>query len=265
VMVPHGESGQPSRAIVNPMDLTGRTILVTGGSSGIGRGTAILLSQLGARLLIVGRSHDKLAETLSELAGDDHIAESFDLGHVEEIPDWLENLAGQSGALDGIVHCAGISVLKPLRILTVKTIREVLSINLEAALMLARGFRRRNVCRNGGALVLVSSVAAVRGRPGLSAYAASKGGLLAVTRSLAAELAPDHIRINCVVPGFVETPMYRAFGAGVPEDQLAATVNQHLLGVGRPVDVANAIAFLLGDASRWITGESVVVDGGFLA
>jgi len=259
------EDIQKSRAIVNPMDLTGSTFLVTGGSSGIGQATAIRLSELGARVVVVGRSRTRLDQTVASLIGDGHLAEAYDLANVDDIPEWLQKLATGFGKLDGFVHAAGIAPSRPLRIVTVKALREILNINLEAAFMLARGFRRKEVCRDGGSLVFISSVAALRGQPGLSAYAATKGGLLSVTRNFATELASDKIRVNCIIPGFVETPMYQGYRELVDEDKIAQTQAAYPLGIGKPVDVANLIAFLLSDASRWITGTALTIDGGYLA
>ena len=128
------DSRHASRAIVNPMDLTGRMVLVTGGSSGIGRGAAVRVSELGGRAVVVGRDRSRLDETLGALAGEGHTAEEFDLTQVEEIPDWLQKVAARTGPLDGIVHSAGIAAMKPLRMLTAKAVRETMAINVDSLL-----------------------------------------------------------------------------------------------------------------------------------
>jgi len=262
---PGSDTGLASRAIVNPMDLTGRRILVTGGSSGIGQGTAIRLSELGAEVIVTGRDPQRLEETRRKLAGNGHSTQEFDLTRVEEIPAWMEKIAAHAGPLDGVVHSAGVSINIPLRVLSVKALRETTTINLDAAIMLVRGFRRKSVCREGGSVVFISSVAAFHGLAGLAAYSASKGGLLSVTKTLAIELAAERMRVNCVVPGLVETPMYHAYRGLAGEEKVGREEALHPLGLGQPLDVANLIAFLLSDAARWITGESIAVDGGYLA
>jgi NAD(P)-dependent dehydrogenase (short-subunit alcohol dehydrogenase family) len=223
------------------------------------------LSELGAHVVVVGRDPQRIEETLGKLAGDGHSAQEFDLTRVEEIPGWMEKLAAQTGPLDGVVHSAGVSTTIPLRALSVKIIRETAAINLEAAIMLARGFRRKSVCKHGGSIVFVSSVAAFHGVAGQAAYSATKGALVSVARTLAVELAGEHMRVNCVVPGLVETPMYQAYRSVAGGDKPGKDEAMHLLGIGQPVDVANLIGFLLSDAARWITGESIVVDGGYLS
>jgi NAD(P)-dependent dehydrogenase (short-subunit alcohol dehydrogenase family) len=251
--------------MMNPMDLTGKTILVTGASSGIGRETARLISQLGARVVLVGRNEDRLAETLRFLDGDGHSVQAFDLSSTDEIPSWLKTLSLSSGPLHGLVHSAGIIKLCPLRVLSSQTVEGVMRINVGAAVGLAKGFCQKGACAPGGSIVFLSSVFGLTGQAGLSAYAASKGAIVALTRALAVELAGARIRVNCVAPGLVTTEMgQRQLGLLTPE-QSAALETMHLLGFGSPHDVSCAIAFLLAETARWITGTVLVVDGGYTA
>ena len=249
----------------NPMDLTGRSILVTGASSGIGRATAVVLSRLGARVLLVGRSENALQETRTQMEDGSHVVCPFDLNNVNEIPDWLKKLAREHGSISGLAHSAGVHVMRPIRFQSPEQLDEVMRINFTAALQLAKGFRQRGVCTVPSSLVFVSSVMGLVGQAGVSAYVASKGALVATARSLALELAPEKIRVNCVAPGQVDTPMTAAQETTLTPEQQAAIVAMHPLGVGRPEDVGNAIAFLISDASRWITGTTLVVDGGYTA
>jgi NAD(P)-dependent dehydrogenase (short-subunit alcohol dehydrogenase family) len=247
------------------MDLTGQTVLVTGASSGIGRETARLISRLGARTVLVGRDEERLAETMRSLDGDGHKAAPFDLSLTDDIPSWLKTISASSGPLHGLVHSAGIHKLRPLRILSSQTLEDVMRINVGAAIGLAKGFSQKGVCAPGGSIVFLSSVAGLRGQAGTAAYAASKGAIVSLTRVLAVELAAAHIRVNCVAPGVVTTEMGLGLLGMLTTEQGAALEAMHLLGLGTPRDVSYAIAFLLAETARWITGTVLIVDGGYTA
>jgi len=249
----------------NPFSLDGKRILVTGASSGIGRSTAIECSRLGAKVVLVACRGGELRQTLSMLDGDGHAIEPFDLSGSEDIVDWLTHLAARTGLLDGLFHSAGISSCMPVRFTTPDLYRKIMVVNLDAAYWLAKGFRQKAVRTPKASLVFVSSVSGVVGNAGLTAYAASKGGLLALTKSLALEFVKEHIRVNVVAPALVTTNMAEEISAGISEEQFAANAVKQPLGIGQPEDVAWAVIYLLSDAFRWITGSTLAVDGGYTA
>jgi NAD(P)-dependent dehydrogenase (short-subunit alcohol dehydrogenase family) len=249
----------------NPLELTGRRVLVTGASAGIGRETAILLGALNARLVLAGRNEQRLRQTLACLDGEGHSMEVVDLAAVEQIPEWMRRIAAAGGPLNGLVHAAGKQIVAPIRALSPQSLDSLMKTNLYSAVMLARGFCQKDCGAPGGSIVFVSSVMAMVGQPARAAYGASKAALVGLTKSLALELARDRIRVNCVAPAFVQTGMLDRVREMLSAEQFAALEQAHPLGFGTPRDVAHAIAFLLADTGRWITGSTLVVDGGYSA
>lgn len=248
------------------MSLEGRTVMITGASSGIGRGCAVVASELGARVVLVARSEARLRETQSQLTGSGHVVAAYDLNQVDGIADWMKKGSSTWGELGGLVHAAGIQVTTPLRGLSVEQHASVMRVNLDAALFLTKGFRQRGVCAAaGGSVVFISSVTAFASKPAIPSYTASKGALVSMARSLALELSRENIRVNCVAPALVPSTIAEEMQRSMTAEQFEEVKRSHPLGVGTPRDVGNAAAFLLAESGRWITGTTLVVDGGFLA
>ncbi len=247
------------------MDLTGRSVLVTGASSGLGKGIAELLAKLGAKVILVARDTVRLEAVRSSLAGSGHGKEIFDLTQTDEIAGWMKEVVQRHGTLHGLVHSAGVLTTKPLRMQVAADWESAMRINVAAGAALAKGFRQKGVYGGAGSIVYLSSVMGLTGQPGQILYSATKGALVAMTRSMALELARESIRVNCVAPAVVATGMSEGLQKNLSPEQFAQIVAQHPLGLGRAEDVANAVAFLLADSARWITGTTLTVDGGYTA
>ena len=240
----------------DPVSLAGKRILVTGASSGIGRQTAIACAEMGAQMVITGRNAERLSHTLQVLAGAGHQSVTADLTVEEE----RAALAKNAGALHGVVHAAGISKLVPLRMLKQAHLDEMFHHNTYAPLLLTKELLAKRSLQAGGSIVFISAVASHIGPLASSAYSASKGALLGAMRSLGLEVAKQGIRANCIAPGYVRTPMLDGLASGGVDTEEYA--NLAPLGMGEPQDVALAAVFYLSDASRWMTRNYFVIDGG---
>ncbi|MEI7687440.1 MAG: SDR family oxidoreductase, partial [Planctomycetota bacterium] len=239
---------------------------VTGASSGLGRATAILLSRLGARVFLIGRNEARLQEAIGLLKGSGHEYLSFDLNEADKIADLVTDLAKRFSPFSGVVHSAGIVQIKPLRVCRTQDFESLFRTNVVAGAQLLRGLTKRGAVATGGcSFVFISSALGIVGAPGMHAYCTSKAAILGLVRSAALELVKDRIRVNAVLPGYCETIMTSIEQQIRTPEQLHRTLDAHPMGIGQPDDVANAVAFLVADTARWITGTHIVVDGGFSA
>jgi NAD(P)-dependent dehydrogenase (short-subunit alcohol dehydrogenase family) len=229
-------------------------VLVTGGSSGIGRATAIMLGQAGHEVVVAGRCPERTQDAAREAGGQ---AVTCDLADF----DAAERMVADLGPLDGLVHCAGISKVLPLRMVTAELCDRIMRTNWASAVAVCKGFRRaKSLTVTDRSIVLVSSQAAT-GLPGSGIYGSSKAAVATLARSLAGELARERIRVNCVTPGWVRTPLTDSAASILNPKQLGSISAGSALGVGEPGDVAAAILYLL--TSRWTTGTNLVIDGGW--
>jgi NAD(P)-dependent dehydrogenase (short-subunit alcohol dehydrogenase family) len=248
------------------ISLAGKSILITGASSGIGRACAVRCAELGARVALVARREDKLHETADAMTGDGHQLFPSDITQLDQLETLSQKMVDAMGPVSGFVHAAGISTRLPLKSLRPEHWQESFTINATSAFELTRHLQRRGRFPEGGAShVYIGSVMASLGQPAKAAYCASKAALLNGARALALELAPRKIRVNVVSPGAVRTDMYESLRDTLPADAHEQVVKSHPLGIGEPGDVASAVAFLISDHARWITGANLMVDGGYSA
>lgn len=242
---------------MNPFELNGKHLLITGASSGIGKSTAVLCSQLGGHIIAVGRNLQHLEETMSLLSGEGHQMLQCDLSDETQ----LQTMVSSIGKLDGVVFCAGTIQTCITRNLTKEVCQEMFDVNFYSAVGLNTQLLSHKKINKNASLVFVSSLSALNcAEYGNAAYGASKGALAAYARVLALELSTRGCRVNIVSPGMVRTPLLQKFD--VSDEQFAEDEKKYPLGYGQPEDVANAIVYMLSDASKWMTGTNLILDGG---
>lgn len=243
----------------NPYSLRGKTVLVTGASSGIGQTTAVECSKMGATVIITGRNVDKLNDTLSKMEGAGHSLIIADLSSEEDI----DRLVDELPKIDGLVNNAGFNIMSPIPFLTSEKANSMIGVNLTAPILVIQKIVKKKKLSKNSSVVFTSSISGIGcTAPGNSIYSATKGGLNAFMKNAALELSAKGIRCNSVCPGMVETPLKEG-KSSVTEEQWE--INRQLYPLkrfGKPEDIAYAIIYLLSDASSWMTGSEIIIDGG---
>ncbi len=242
----------------NPFALEGKTLLITGASSGIGRATAIECSKLGAKVVITGRDKKRLNDTFNALEGEGHMAVGVDLTS----EDGMRTLVSESPKLNGLVNCAGINKNLPYTFATPENLAEVMNVNFFAPAELTRALLKGKKIEKEASIVFISSVSGTYcSAPASSMYSASKGAVNGLVKGIALDLSSKKIRVNCVCPGVVETNIFDSGTISV--EQLEENKKQYpLRRFGMPEEVAYAVIYLLSDASKWVTGSNLLIDGG---
>ena len=247
---------------MKPFGLSGKRILISGASSGIGRACAICASRLGAQIVATGRRIGALQETLALCDGNVHQVIAGDIAESKFVCELME----KAGKIDGLVHAAGIGPMCPVGMLTDEHVESVMRANYFSFLELMKYCSKKKYRNDHLSVVAISSVSAFCGWSGVAAYSGSKGALSSSVRALAIELAPKGIRVNAVCPSNIRTPMYEAGASEMNDDvTLKELLKKQPLGLGEPEQVAWPVCFLLSDAASFITGINLPVDGGYLA
>lgn len=241
----------------NPFTLEGKTILVTGASSGIGRGIAIACSKMGASVIVNGRNEQRLSETMSEMEGDDNLSLAADLSDNVALAEMVAKLP----KLDGIIHCAGIGQRVLCKQLQESDLDNMMNVNFKAPVMLQTEILKQKKINKSASIVFIASIACDSPTIGNAMYSASKGAIISYANCLALELAPRLIRVNCILPAMIWTDLI--FKGGITEEELKEDEKKYpLKRYGKPEDIANLSIYLLSDASSWMSGSSIRITGG---
>lgn len=242
----------------NPFSLEGKHILVTGASSGIGRGICIDCSKMGATVHLLARNEERLNETLNQMEGEGHQVHVVDLSDKEALIELVDNLP----QLNGVVLCAGIIKTMPVKNIFEDALEEIFNVNIMADIrMVSRMLKKKKLCK-GASVVFISSVSTFNVKVGNSLYSATKGAVNSFAKAMALEVSKQEMRVNCIQPGFVPSSILSS-GAIEEDAFLKFYAERHPLGFGTPSDIANGCIYLLSDASRWVTGSIFTLDGGY--
>lgn len=244
----------------NPFSLQGKTIFVTGASSGIGKAIAVECSKMGATLVITGRNEKRLNESFLLLEGENkHQKIVADLSLV----DSMDHLIDALPSLDGIVHCAGLADPVPFSYVTKDKLNQVFDVNFFAPVLISQSVHKKKKLKKDSSIVFISSISGIYCSSfGGSVYSASKGAINGLIKGMALDLSAKKIRVNSINPGVVDTNIFES--GKISEEQLNDDMRKYpLKRFGQPEEIAYAAIYLLSDASQWVTGSNLVIDGGY--
>lgn len=242
----------------NPFSLEGKNILVTGASSGIGRGICIDTSKMGATVHLMARNEQRLAETLSQMEGKGHQMHQVDLCDKDALTELVDSLP----PLDGVVLCAGIIKTMPVKNIAEDALEEIFNTNIMADIRMVSRMLKKKKLNKGASVIFISSVSTFNVKVGNSLYSATKGAVNSFAKAMALEVSKQNMRVNCIQPGFVPSSILSS-GAIEEDAFLKFYAERHPLGFGTPTDIANTCIYLLSDAARWVTGSIFTIDGGY--
>ena len=237
--------------------LVGKHILVTGASSGMGRVFCQMIAKEGATVSLLARNEERLKETLSMMNGDGHQYYVCDLTEEEQIKATIAQLR----PLDGVVFCAGINDYVPLKFVKQEKLEKIFQTNFFSQVILTQMLVKKKMVNKNASLVYISSLSSVLGVAGTLLYASSKAALNSAVRVIASEMAPQGVRANAICPGIVRTEMLS--GTNIDEETFTKQEADYPLGLGTPEDVGHAVLYHLSDGSRWLTGNCMILDGGY--
>jgi NAD(P)-dependent dehydrogenase (short-subunit alcohol dehydrogenase family) len=250
--------------MIDYLDLSGKSIVITGAASGIGQATALAISEAGANVILLDINEEGLIQTQKQIDKQKSLLFTIDLTKYELFEEIISQSVDKFGKLHGFVHSAGIEYTLPIKSMKPEHYMKLFSINTIAGFELARIISKKKYHGNNGAsFIFIASVTGLVSRPGIAGYSASKGAIISGVRSIALELANKNIRVNCISPGTVKTDLIQKMLNKLEPDQREKRLGEYPLGIGNPEDIGNLALFLLSDNSRWITGSNVVIDGGY--
>ena len=244
--------------INDKFSLEHKTILVTGASSGIGFEICKVIDTQKGRFIAVARREENLKELLSQCHGTEHQYLVADLSKEAD----LDNIIASIDKIDGLVHCAALAEYQMIKFYKMETFREMQAVNVDSIVYMMNFLSKKKKLNKNASIVLISSLGALSGVAGGAFYCATKAELIALSKVWAYELAGSGIRVNCVAPAIVETDLILRTFVNLSQEEIDTDRSKYPLGYGKPADVAYPVAFLLSEASKWISGQNIILDGG---